>query len=125
MIQLLRLNMHLTLAALAFLSAVGLGNFFTTASSRVEKNDDLSKSARNSNITSGIICLFAAFMYISMKNSTLNVDVGILRSIDWLITCPLLLIEMAFLLGTSLKNKFVWIAILASILNGDCRMGCK
>ena len=65
---------------------------------------------------SATICLIASLSYYLILTDASSVTLSDLRSIDWLVTCPLLLIEMGLLLGVGPKNYTVIRAALASML---------
>ena len=62
------------------------------------------------------VCFTAAMAYIVFLTDSIPIHQSDVRSIDWLITCPLLLIEMGRLLETSTSfDSNITAAIFASI----------
>lgn len=67
------------------------------------------------NATSATLCIVAALAYADMHMSFTGLMQNDVRSLDWLVTCPLLVIEMAVLLGARPGDATVLIAATASL----------
>lgn len=115
------------LAAIAALVMVSIANFSAaflnpSASGRGRGGDDDTIKSSNdrslirANMVSGIVCGIAALMYIFMKHPSISLKANEIRSLDWLITCPLLILEMASLLGASAMHPWVITAVVGAIL---------
>jgi hypothetical protein len=115
------------LAAIAVLVMVSIANFsavmLNARASRHGKGgeDDAINSSNDlsltrANMLSGVICGIAALMYIFMKHPSVSLEANEIRSLDWLITCPLLLFEMAALLGASALDPWVIVSVIGAIL---------
>uniref|UniRef100_A0A6C0C221 Uncharacterized protein n=1 Tax=viral metagenome TaxID=1070528 RepID=A0A6C0C221_9ZZZZ len=74
------------------------------------------RPAQHANSISVTICLVAALAYLELHVSCTGLMSGDVRSLDWLITCPLLLIEMGLLLGARATDGVVLLAAGSSAL---------
>lgn len=115
------------LTAIAMLVMVSIANFSAvmlnaraSGSGKCGEDDAINSSndlsLTRANMLSGVICGIAALMYIFMKHPSISLEADEIRSLDWLITCPLLLLEMAALLGASVHDPWVIVAVIGSIL---------
>ena len=72
------------------------------------------QSLAGANMWSGLICLIAAGFYIELNDQRIGLAPSTVRSMDWLITCPLLALEMSALLGVSVADRDAMTAAAAS-----------
>ena len=86
----------------------------STESMKNRSPDD--SSVRHANSISVAICAIAALAYVELHASYTGLVSSDIRSLDWLITCPLLLIEMAILLGASATDGVVLLAATSSMV---------
>ena len=91
------------LAAVATLLPVGFGAMvsFASSESKGRQEDDEEAGKRDVGLVGGSICLVAAAFYCLMGASSSERSRTALRSLDWLATCPLLVLEMFTLLDAS------------------------
>lgn len=74
------------------------------------------RSVLHANSISVAICVVAALAYVELHASYTGLSSSDIRSLDWLITCPLLLIEMGILLGARGTDGMVLLAAASSVL---------
>ena len=68
----------------------------------------------SANLWSALICLIAAGFYVELNGQRMGLSISTVRNLDWLITCPLLALEMSALLGASLADPDAIVAAAAS-----------
>lgn len=68
----------------------------------------------SANLWSALICLIAAGFYVELNDQRIGLSLSAVRNLDWLITCPLLALEMSALLGASLADPDAIFAATAS-----------
>ena len=83
---------------------------------RPSSGEDSKTRNKSANIWAAVVCFVAAFAYIELQGHFCGIPMNDVRHADWLITCPLLLLEMGALLNVSAQNKRIQCAIAASAL---------
>ena len=68
------------------------------------------------NATSAAVCIVAALAYTDMHAAFTGLTQSDVRSLDWLVTCPLLVVEMGSLLGAPPTDSTTLCAAGASML---------
>lgn len=102
----------------------------TLLSSR-NKNDNVESTQkhvewRQANLWSMVVCLIAFGFYVKLHcNDDCALTESSIRSMDWLITCPLLLFEMGAILMVPLFDTRLWAIAVASVLMNLIGWGAK
>ena len=101
------------LGTLCVLVAAALANLAVLA--RTNSNqEEQTKNLDVANLWSAAICVIAAGCYYELNAQHLGIAIPVVRNLDWLITCPLLVLEMGSLLGAQLPNSTLLLAVALS-----------
>lgn len=104
------------LGVLCLLVATAVANVSVLAgrSQTATRTDEEAGAYMHSNFWSAVVCIVAAGFYIELNTQRTGLPSVTVRNLDWLITCPLLALEMGSLLGGAVSDGSVVIAALAS-----------